>query len=141
MAPSRHGRVLREAIGDQLQWVFVGAGDQFLKALSDVTDPEIKRRTIGALFIDVFERSPSPAAGLSPSRAITGRRQGGLPPPASGANYSRSSCFSEAGSRGRAAMAGSTSATSVTKATWSRYAWSAKPPSTTERSSADSGFQ
>jgi len=75
--------LLHEAIGDQLQCVFVDHGllrkdegeqvvrlfrdhyniplihadasEQFLKALEGVTDPEKKRKTIGALFIDVFE--------------------------------------------------------------------------------------
>ena len=35
--------------------VHVEAADVFLKALEGVTDPEIKRKTIGKLFIDVFE--------------------------------------------------------------------------------------
>ena len=75
--------LLHEAIGDQLQCVFVDHGllrkdegeqvvrlfrdhyniplihadasETFLKALAGVTDPEKKRKTIGALFIDVFE--------------------------------------------------------------------------------------
>jgi GMP synthase (glutamine-hydrolysing) len=75
--------LLHEAIGDQLQCVFVDHGllrlnegeevvrlfrdhyniplihadasKEFLKALEGVTDPEKKRKTIGALFIDVFE--------------------------------------------------------------------------------------
>jgi GMP synthase (glutamine-hydrolysing) len=75
--------LLHEAIGDQLQCVFVDHGllrqdegaevvrlfrdhyniplihadasGQFLEALAGVTDPETKRKTIGALFIDVFE--------------------------------------------------------------------------------------
>jgi GMP synthase (glutamine-hydrolysing) len=75
--------LLHEAIGDQLTCVFVDHGllrlgeaeqvlalfrghyniplihveaaDTFLKALEGVTDPEIKRKTIGKLFIDVFE--------------------------------------------------------------------------------------
>src|SRR4051794_779350 len=75
--------LLHEAIGEQLQCVFVDhgllrkdEGEQvvrlfrdsyniplvhadasalFLKALAGVTDPETKRKTIGALFIDVFE--------------------------------------------------------------------------------------
>jgi GMP synthase (glutamine-hydrolysing) len=33
----------------------VRAGNQFLKALAGITDPELKRRTIGKVFIDVFE--------------------------------------------------------------------------------------
>jgi len=75
--------LLHEAIGDQLTCVFVDHGllrageaeqvvtlfrdayniplvhvqaqDIFLKELSGVTDPELKRKTIGRLFIDVFE--------------------------------------------------------------------------------------
>lgn len=34
----------------------VNAGDEFLRALAGVTEPEAKRRAIGATFIDVFER-------------------------------------------------------------------------------------
>jgi len=75
--------LLHEAIGDQLTCVFVDHGllrageaeqvvtlfrdayniplvhvqaqDIFLKELAGVTDPELKRKTIGRLFIDVFE--------------------------------------------------------------------------------------
>ncbi len=75
--------LLHEAIGDQLTCVFVDHGllrlaeaakvltlfrgsyniplvhvdasDKFLAALAGVTDPEAKRKTIGKLFIDVFE--------------------------------------------------------------------------------------
>ena len=75
--------LIHEAIGDQLTCVFVDHGllrlgegrkvvtlfrdsyniplvhveaqAQFLKALKGVTDPEAKRKTIGQLFIDVFE--------------------------------------------------------------------------------------
>src|SRR5690606_16618256 len=36
--------------------VTVDAGAEFLAALAGVTDPEAKRKTIGRLFIDVFER-------------------------------------------------------------------------------------
>ena len=39
----------------QLPLVFVDASDLFLTRLSGVTDPEQKRKTIGATFIDVFE--------------------------------------------------------------------------------------
>ncbi|MFN0217860.1 MAG: glutamine-hydrolyzing GMP synthase [Hyphomicrobium sp.] len=35
--------------------VHVDASEQFLTALSGVTDPEVKRKTIGRLFIDVFD--------------------------------------------------------------------------------------
>ncbi len=83
--------LLHEAIGDQLQCVFVDHGllrldeadqvvrlfrdhyniplihadasEQFLKALDGVTDPEHKRKTIGALFIDVFEAEAKKVGG------------------------------------------------------------------------------
>ena len=38
-----------------LDIVFEDAGDRFLAALDGVTDPEEKRKTIGATFIDVFD--------------------------------------------------------------------------------------
>ena len=75
--------LIHEAIGDQLTCIFVDHGllrageaeqvvgafrdrfniklvhrdgsDLFLSALEGVTDPEVKRKTIGRLFIDVFE--------------------------------------------------------------------------------------
>ena len=75
--------LIHEAIGDQLTCIFVDHGllrageaaevvhtfrdrfnirlvhrdvaDRFIDALDGVTDPEIKRKTIGGLFIDVFE--------------------------------------------------------------------------------------
>ena len=83
--------LLHEAIGDQLQCVFVDHGllrkdeaeqvvrlfrdsyniplvhadasETFLKALAGVTDPETKRKTIGALFIDVFEAEAKKIGG------------------------------------------------------------------------------
>ena len=83
--------LLHEAIGDQLQCVFVDHGllrkdegeqvvrlfrdhyniplihadasETFLKALAGVTDPEKKRKTIGALFIDVFEAEAKKIGG------------------------------------------------------------------------------
>src|SRR5215475_8824898 len=83
--------LLHEAIGDQLQCVFVDHGllrldeaeqvvrlfrdhyniplvhadasQQFLTALAGVTDPEKKRKTIGALFIDVFEAEAKKIGG------------------------------------------------------------------------------
>ncbi len=76
-------KLIHEAVGDQLTCIFVDhgllrmdeaaevvrlfrdsfniplvhvdAGQQFISALDGVTDPEIKRKTIGGLFIDVFE--------------------------------------------------------------------------------------
>ena len=75
--------LIHEAIGDQLTCIFVDHGllrqgeaeevvgtfrdrfnirlvhcdasEEFLSALEGVTDPEVKRKTIGRLFIDVFE--------------------------------------------------------------------------------------
>ena len=83
--------LLHEAIGDQLQCVFVDHGllrmgeaeevvrlfrdhyniplvhadasELFLKALDGVTDPEKKRKTIGGLFIDVFEAEAKKIGG------------------------------------------------------------------------------
>jgi GMP synthase (glutamine-hydrolysing) len=83
--------LLHEAIGDQLQCVFVDHGllrkdeaeqvvrlfrdsyniplihadasEIFLKALAGVTDPETKRKTIGGLFIDVFEKEAKTIGG------------------------------------------------------------------------------
>ncbi len=77
-------KLIHEAIGDQLTCIFVDhgllrldeaaevvrlfrdsfniplvhvdAGQQFIAALDGVTDPEAKRKIIGSLFIDVFER-------------------------------------------------------------------------------------
>ncbi|MEE8516897.1 MAG: glutamine-hydrolyzing GMP synthase, partial [Alphaproteobacteria bacterium] len=83
--------LLHEAIGDQLLCVFVDtgllrsgeatqvvalfrdhyniplvhrdAGDLFLKKLGGVTDPEEKRKIIGATFIDVFDEEAAKAGG------------------------------------------------------------------------------
>ena len=83
--------LIHEAIGDQLTCVFVDHGlmrlgegeqvvslfrghyniplvhvdasEQFLGALAGVTDPEIKRKTIGKLFIDVFEAEANKIGG------------------------------------------------------------------------------
>ena len=83
--------LLHEAIGDQLTCVFVDHGlmrlgeadqvvslfrdtyniplvhkdasDLFLKALDGVTDPEVKRKTIGRLFIDVFDEEAKAVGG------------------------------------------------------------------------------
>ncbi len=43
--------------------IHVGAENLFLKALSGVTDPEVKRKTIGKLFIDVFEAEAKKLGG------------------------------------------------------------------------------
>ncbi|QHQ34942.1 glutamine-hydrolyzing GMP synthase [Algicella marina] len=83
--------LIHEAIGDQLTCVFVDTGlmrmgeaeevvgmfrdnyniplihadesDLFLDALEGVSDPEVKRKTIGKLFIDVFEKHATSAGG------------------------------------------------------------------------------
>lgn len=83
--------LIHEAIGDQLTCVFVDHGllrlnegeevvkmfrdnyniplihanesDLFLGALEGVSDPEVKRKTIGRLFIDVFQRYASEIEG------------------------------------------------------------------------------
>jgi GMP synthase (glutamine-hydrolysing) len=83
--------LLHEAIGDQLTCIFVDHGllrageaeqvvntfrthfkiplvhreaaDLFIDALAGVTDPEIKRKTIGKLFIDVFEEEANRLGG------------------------------------------------------------------------------
>jgi GMP synthase (glutamine-hydrolysing) len=43
--------------------VHVDASETFLKALADVEDPEQKRKTIGRLFIDVFEQEAKKIGG------------------------------------------------------------------------------
>jgi GMP synthase (glutamine-hydrolysing) len=83
--------LIHEAIGDQLTCVFVDHGlmrlgegqevvslfrdsyniplvhvqaeDMFLRALESVSDPEVKRKTIGKLFIDVFEAEAKKIGG------------------------------------------------------------------------------
>ena len=85
--------LLHEAIGDQLTCVFVDtgllrhneadqvvtlfrdhyniplihvdAGDEFLGALAGVAEPEAKRRTIGRVFIDVFDREAGRIEGAA----------------------------------------------------------------------------
>jgi GMP synthase (glutamine-hydrolysing) len=53
--------VFRESYNIPL--VHVNASDTFLKALEGVEDPEVKRKTIGKLFIDVFEQEASKIGG------------------------------------------------------------------------------
>ncbi|HEY9214325.1 MAG TPA: glutamine-hydrolyzing GMP synthase, partial [Ancylobacter sp.] len=85
--------LIHEAIGDQLTCVFVDHGllrmgeaekvvtlfrdayniplvhveaeETFLTALTGVTDPEVKRKTIGKLFIDVFEQEARNIGGAA----------------------------------------------------------------------------
>jgi GMP synthase (glutamine-hydrolysing) len=83
--------LIHEAVGDQLTCIFVDHGllrsgeaeevvttfrdrfniqlvhrdasDLFLDALEGVTDPEVKRKTIGGLFIDVFDQEAAKIGG------------------------------------------------------------------------------
>ena len=57
--------LLRKDEGDQvsiamekldLQFIRVNAEDEFVSALKGITDPETKRKTIGRLFIEIFDR-------------------------------------------------------------------------------------
>jgi GMP synthase (glutamine-hydrolysing) len=85
--------LIHEAIGDQLTCIFVDhgllrlnearevvqlfrghyniplvhvdAGERFLRALAGVTDPEQKRKAIGALFIEVFEEEARKVGGAA----------------------------------------------------------------------------
>jgi GMP synthase (glutamine-hydrolysing) len=85
--------LIHEAIGDQLTCVFVDHGllrlgeaeqvvtmfrdhynmplihadesDLFLNALDGVSDPEVKRKTIGRLFIDVFQKHATAVGGAT----------------------------------------------------------------------------
>ncbi|MDR2967301.1 MAG: glutamine-hydrolyzing GMP synthase [Methanobacteriaceae archaeon] len=54
----REGEVeeVRAIFEDRLNFVYVDASDEFLHALKGVNDPEKKRKIIGKVFIDVFER-------------------------------------------------------------------------------------
>ena len=45
-----------ETFKDRLNFKYVDASEEFLDALKDVEDPEEKRKIIGKIFIDVFER-------------------------------------------------------------------------------------
>ena len=45
--------------------VAVDAGARFLDALQGVTDPEVKRKMIGKLFVDVFEAEADKIGAVS----------------------------------------------------------------------------
>jgi GMP synthase (glutamine-hydrolysing) len=47
--------VFRDRLGMKLR--YVDASQQFLSALAGVTDPEVKRKTIGRVFIEVFDEA------------------------------------------------------------------------------------
>ena len=51
--------VFRDRLGVNLR--YVDASQQFLSALAGVTDPEVKRKTIGRVFIEVFEEAAKKA--------------------------------------------------------------------------------
>ncbi|MEM1202555.1 MAG: glutamine-hydrolyzing GMP synthase [Acidobacteriota bacterium] len=53
---------LRDGLGLPIQ--VVDARDRFLDALAGTTDPETKRRTIGHVFIDVFEQAAGELEGI-----------------------------------------------------------------------------
>lgn len=46
---------------DRLNFIYVDASDEFMDALEGVEDPEEKRKIIGKVFIDVFEREAEKA--------------------------------------------------------------------------------
>ena len=56
-------RLFRESFNIPL--VHVDASDTFLSALTNVSDPEVKRKTIGKLFIDVFEAEAKKVGGAA----------------------------------------------------------------------------
>ena len=51
--------------------VHVDASEKFLSALTGVTDPEAKRKTIGKLFIDVFEAEAKSSQATARMRPIS----------------------------------------------------------------------
>ena len=56
-------RLFRDAYNIPL--VHVNAADMFIDALDGVSDPEVKRKTIGKLFIDVFEAEAAKIGGAA----------------------------------------------------------------------------
>lgn len=61
--PQEVVRLFREAFNIPL--VHVDASQRFIDALAGVTDPEVKRKTIGKLFIDVFEEEARSIGGAA----------------------------------------------------------------------------
>ena len=55
--------LIHEAVGDQLTCILVDASDRFISALEGESDPEKKRKTIGRLFIEVFEEEAKKLGG------------------------------------------------------------------------------
>ncbi len=47
-----------------IELVTVDAGDQFLRALAGIGEPEAKRKAVGAMFIEVFEREAAKIPGV-----------------------------------------------------------------------------
>jgi GMP synthase (glutamine-hydrolysing) len=106
--------LIHEAIGDQLTCIYVDHGlmrlnesaevvnlfrghyniplvhvdarQQFVGALAGVSDPEQKRKTIGRLFIEVFEREAKKIGGAYPSGASGAHSAPAEPSGASGAH-------------------------------------------------------
>ncbi len=60
--PEQVIRVFREQLGANL--IYVDATDRFLDKLSGVSDPEKKRKIIGAEFIDVFQEEADKLEGI-----------------------------------------------------------------------------
>lgn len=46
-----------------IKLIAVDAGERFLSALKDIADPEVKRKTIGALFVEIFEAEAQKLGG------------------------------------------------------------------------------
>src|SRR5262245_45863339 len=61
--PEEVVRLFRDAYNIPL--VHVDAGRTFLSALDDLSDPEAKRKTIGKLFVDVFEAEAKKVGGAA----------------------------------------------------------------------------
>ncbi|MBI1315984.1 glutamine-hydrolyzing GMP synthase [bacterium] len=58
-------RVLAQYEGMGLNVKGVDASDAFLEALAEVSDPELKRKAIGRVFIEVFEREAKAISGVA----------------------------------------------------------------------------
>ena len=61
--PEQVIRVFRDELNAEL--IYVDASDRFLDALAGVSDPEKKRKIIGALFIDVFAEEAKKLDGIT----------------------------------------------------------------------------
>ena len=63
LAEAREGRRRCSATATTFRWCTSTPSDMFLKALAGVDDPEQKRKTIGKLFIDVFDAEAKKIGG------------------------------------------------------------------------------